>query len=57
MERKKRFRRATKESAQIKRIGAEELAQEFPDGAYNAPPIRSDRNERNRSSKDEKRQE
>lgn len=40
MERKKRFRRATKESAQIKRIGAEELAQEFPDGAYNAPPIR-----------------
>lgn len=57
MDRKKKFRRATKESAQLKRVGAEELAQEFPEGAYNAPPIESDRKEQNRRSKREKQQE
>ncbi|HLR14647.1 MAG TPA: hypothetical protein VK144_02400 [Bacillota bacterium] len=44
MERKKIFRRATKHEAQMKRRGAEEFAQEFPEGAFGAPQIESDRN-------------
>lgn len=43
MERKKIFRRATKHEAQIKRRGAEEFAQEFPEGPLGAPPLESDR--------------
>lgn len=56
MERKKIFRRATKHEAQIKRRGAEEFAQEFPEGAFGAPPIESDRSMqkyRKRSKKQE----
>lgn len=43
VERKKIFRRATKHEAQIKRRGAEEFAQEFPEGPLGAPPLESDR--------------
>lgn len=43
MERKKIFRRATKHEAQIKRRGAEEFAEEFPEGPLGAPPLEHER--------------
>lgn len=42
MERKRIFRRATKQKSQLKRSEAVEFAQEFPEGPLGAPPHESD---------------
>lgn len=42
LERKKIFRKSTKHESQLKRRGAEEFAEEFPEGPLGAPPLVSE---------------
>lgn len=57
MDRKKKLRRATTKEAQMKRVGAEEFAQEFPEGPLGAPPLENVKEQEHLRSKQKKTKE